>query len=95
MNANHYHTAKCLAKTRRGRDGAEQFAAALRTKNPGSNAYAYQCQRCGYWHVSCNKSSARYVRQKAKSRPMQKHDRRVQSMMESMEARDAGHKAKD
>lgn len=56
--------AKCMAKVRRDRQGAERTAEAMRTSHPGSMAYAYQCRWCGYWHVSTNMGSEAERRRK-------------------------------
>lgn len=75
-----HHIAKCFAKTRRDRAGAEKTAAQLRAKHPGSNAYAYECAICRFWHVSCNCGDAKFKAKNARNNIKRKFDQRVRDL---------------
>jgi uncharacterized OB-fold protein len=71
---------RCAAKVRRDQKGAEVAAQKINKKHKGSNAYAYQCAECGFWHVSCNCSSERFEKVNAKDRGKVRYKNRVREL---------------
>lgn len=91
MDPNDHYTAVCRSKVRRSEEGAKAHAEAFRRRHRGSNAHAYQCHVCLYWHVSCNTATDGYMRKSKGTKARQRYVRRVEAHEDRLRReRDAG-----
>ncbi|MBK8168385.1 MAG: hypothetical protein IPK64_20750 [bacterium] len=84
VNPNDKYVAVCMSKVRRSEEGAKEHAAAFRKRHPGSKAHEYECHVCGYWHVSCNTATAKYMRKSSGTPARARYTKRVRAHEERL-----------